>query len=66
MDEATLAASIESFILFLIFLGFFIWALKTGQFKNAEEAKYQMFRNGNKYSKKDEKPQEITKKEDEV
>ncbi len=28
----------------LIFLGFFCWAVKDGQFDNVEEAKYVMFR----------------------
>jgi len=45
MNEATIAVTIESFLLFAIFLGFFIWAVKSGQFKNAEEAKYHVFRN---------------------
>jgi cbb3-type cytochrome oxidase maturation protein len=30
--------------LFLIFVGFLIWGIKSGQFKDIEEAKYQIFR----------------------
>lgn len=42
MTEATIAQTLMSFLMFLIFLGFFAWGLKSGQFKNAEEAKYRM------------------------
>jgi len=31
-------------LVFAIFLGFLIWGIKSGQFKNVEEAKYQLFR----------------------
>jgi len=54
MNEATIAITILSFLLFTVFLGFFIWALKTGQFKNAEEAKYHVFRNLNGKPDRDE------------
>ena len=45
MNEATVAITIMSFLLFAIFLGFFVWAVKSGQFKNVEEAKYHVFKN---------------------
>jgi nitrogen fixation-related uncharacterized protein len=28
----------------LVFLGFLVWGLRSGQFHNVEEAKYQVFR----------------------
>ena len=43
MDEATIAQTILTAAIFAIFLGYFLWGLRTGQFKNVEEAKYSMF-----------------------
>lgn len=42
MNEATIAQTLFSLALFLIFLGFLIWGIKSGQFKDVEEAKYQI------------------------
>ena len=42
MDEATLAQTIMSALMLAIFLGFFIWGWRSGQFKNIEEAKFNM------------------------
>jgi nitrogen fixation-related uncharacterized protein len=42
MNEYNLALFITAFIIFLIFLGFLIWGIKTGQFIDIEEAKYRM------------------------
>jgi cbb3-type cytochrome oxidase maturation protein len=44
MDAATIALTIMTGAIGLVFLGFLIWALKSGQFHNVEEAKYQVFR----------------------
>ena len=46
MDEATIALTVTSLAIFLIFVGFFIWGVKTDQFKNVEEPKYRMLENG--------------------
>ena len=43
MDEAEIGLAVMSLSMFLIFLGFFVWGLKTGQFRDAEEAKYRIF-----------------------
>ncbi len=43
MSEATIALTAMTGGLFLSFLGFFIWGIRSGQFKNIEEAKYQLF-----------------------
>jgi cbb3-type cytochrome oxidase maturation protein len=40
-DWGLLAMSIAMFI---IFVGFFIWGIRSGQFKNVEEPKYRMLR----------------------
>lgn len=42
MDEYNLAMFVTALSLFLIFLGFLVWGIKTGQFKDIEEAKYRM------------------------
>lgn len=40
MNEATIALTVMTFLIFVIFLAFFVWGIRTGQFKNVEEAKY--------------------------
>lgn len=42
MDEATIAQLVLSAIILVIFLGFLIWGIRSGQFKNIEEAKYKI------------------------
>jgi nitrogen fixation-related uncharacterized protein len=44
MNEATIALIVMSGLIFLIFLGFLIWGIASGQFKGVEEAKYQVFK----------------------
>jgi nitrogen fixation-related uncharacterized protein len=44
MDEATIALLVMSGLIFLIFIGFLIWGILSGQFKGVEEAKYQLFK----------------------
>jgi nitrogen fixation-related uncharacterized protein len=44
MDEATIALTVMTVAIFLVFLGFLIWGIKSRQFHNVEEAKYQVFR----------------------
>ena len=58
MDEATIAQTAMSLLLLLIFLGFLVWGIRTGQFRNIEEPKYRML-------EKDEKAPENEKKEGE-
>jgi|WetSurMetagenome_2_1015567.scaffolds.fasta_scaffold79423_2 hypothetical protein len=45
MSEASIALTAMTGILLVSFLGFLIWGIVSGQFKNIEEAKYQIFRN---------------------
>jgi cbb3-type cytochrome oxidase maturation protein len=45
MDEGTIALTVMSGLIFLVFLGFLVWGIRSGQFKNVEEAKYRIFRN---------------------
>lgn len=42
IDQAVLAMTITGFAIFGVFVGFFIWGLKTDQFKDIEEPKYTM------------------------
>ncbi len=65
MNEATIAITVMSFLLFAIFLGFFIWAIKSGQLKDVEEAKYHVFRNDGQASSAGENKQEPNKKKEE-
>lgn len=58
MDEATIAQTVMSLLLLIIFLGFLIWGIRTGQFRNIEEPKYRML-------EKDEDVSENGKKEGE-
>jgi nitrogen fixation-related uncharacterized protein len=44
MDAATIALTVLTGAIGLIFLGFLIWGWRSGQFYNIEEAKYQVFR----------------------
>lgn len=42
MDEATIAQTILTLTILVIFIGFLVWGIRSGQFKNVEEAKYRM------------------------
>ena len=42
MDGATIAQTVLTLILLLVFLGFLVWGIWTGQFRNVEEPKYRM------------------------
>ena len=43
MVEATIALTAVTGTIGLVLLGLLIWGLRTGQFKDIEEAKYQVF-----------------------
>jgi nitrogen fixation-related uncharacterized protein len=45
MSEATIALTAMTGLLLISFLGFLVWGIVSGQFKDIEEAKYQIFRN---------------------
>jgi len=44
MNEATIALTVMSALILLVFVGLIVWGIKSGQFKNVEEAKFQIFR----------------------
>ena len=44
MGEATIALTTMTGLLLAIFLGMLVWGIRSGQFKNIEEAKYNIFR----------------------
>lgn len=44
MEEYQLAILITTFSIFLIFLGFLIWGIRSGQFKDVEAPKYRMLK----------------------
>ena len=43
VSEAVIAITIMSLFVFFTFLWFFVWGIKTGQFRDIEEAKYRIF-----------------------
>ena len=51
--------------IFIVFLGFLVWGIKSGQFRNVEEAKYQVFRKQRPSGREGEKPGNGQKGEDE-
>jgi cbb3-type cytochrome oxidase maturation protein len=63
MNEATVALTIMSLLILLSFVGFFVWGLKSGQFKNVEEAKYNMFKQPDKVGKDKDNVKPADKKE---
>lgn len=42
MNEAAIGLTITSLGVLMVFIGFLIWGIRTGQFTDVEEAKYQM------------------------
>jgi cbb3-type cytochrome oxidase maturation protein len=48
MDQATIGLTVVTGAVGLVFLGFLIWGIRSGQFHNVEEAKYQVFRDEEK------------------
>lgn len=44
MDEAAVALTFMSICIGLILVGLLVWGIKSGQFHNVEDAKYQVFR----------------------
>ena len=66
MNEATIAVTVMSLLLFAIFVGFLVWAIKSGQLKDVEEAKYHVFRNDKQGSNVGDKNQEPDEKQEGV
>ena len=42
MSEATVALTVMTAAILLILLGFLVWAIRSGQFRDIEEAKHRM------------------------
>ncbi len=53
MEESLIAELVATFIFLLLFGGFFIWGLKTGQFRNVEDSKYHILDQGKKRKRGD-------------
>ena len=43
MTTGVLAQALLTLALIVIFLGFLVWGIRTGQFRNVEEPKYRIF-----------------------
>jgi cbb3-type cytochrome oxidase maturation protein len=44
MNVALIAQTIMTLLILLIFLGFLIWGIRSGQFRNIEDAKYRILK----------------------
>jgi cbb3-type cytochrome oxidase maturation protein len=42
MDEGTIALTVMTGLLLISFIGLLVWGIRSGQFRNVEEAKYRM------------------------
>jgi nitrogen fixation-related uncharacterized protein len=42
MNEATIAQTVMTLLILIIFIGFLVWGIRSKQFKNVEDAKYRM------------------------
>jgi len=62
--SATLAQALLTLALVIIFTGFLIWGIKTGQFRNIEGPKYRIFDDSEEKEKEKEENGKITEKED--
>ena len=44
MDEGTIALTVMTGLILIVLAGLLVWGICSGQFKNVEDAKYQIFR----------------------
>jgi hypothetical protein len=51
MDEGTIALTIMTGLILMTFIGLLVWGICSGQFKNVEDAKYQIFKYNEEVSK---------------
>ena len=42
MNEATIALTVMTGLILVIFAGFLVWGIRSGQFRDVEAAKYRM------------------------
>jgi cbb3-type cytochrome oxidase maturation protein len=58
MNEATIAQTIMTLLILVIFMGFLIWGIKSRQFHNVEDAKYKMLEDDTEIGNNDNTHQE--------
>jgi nitrogen fixation-related uncharacterized protein len=46
MDEATIALTVMTLLILVIFIGLLVWGIRSHQFHNIEDAKFRMFHDG--------------------
>jgi cbb3-type cytochrome oxidase maturation protein len=63
MNEATIGLTVMTALIGAVFLGFLIWGIRSGQFHDVEDAKYQVFRKQKKPEKNQGEPTEKPEKE---
>jgi cbb3-type cytochrome oxidase maturation protein len=64
MNEATIAQIVLTVAILIVFIGFMIWAIRSGQFKNVEEAKYRMLDDAKKPDEVKNEPSSTAEKGD--
>jgi cbb3-type cytochrome oxidase maturation protein len=48
MDEGTIALTVSTLAVLLVFIGLLLWGIKSSQFKNVEEPKYRILEDADK------------------
>jgi hypothetical protein len=51
MDEGTIALTVMTGLILIVFVSLLVWGICSGQFKNVEDSKYQIFRHDGDDSK---------------
>ena len=54
MNEATIALTIMTLLILVIFIGFLLWSIRSKQFHDVEEPKYRMLEDENNRTEKKE------------
>jgi cbb3-type cytochrome oxidase maturation protein len=58
MNEATIAQTVMTLLILVIFLGFLIWGIKSRQFHDIEEVKYHVLDDNDSNNTVDNTPEE--------
>ena len=58
MNEATIAQTVMTLLILIVFLGFLVWGIKSRQFHNIEDVKYRVLNDTDSDNTVDETPEE--------
>jgi nitrogen fixation-related uncharacterized protein len=62
MNEATVAQTILTLAILVIFIGLLVWGIKSKQFHNVEDAKYRMMNSDDDISKAENEKDNLPEK----